>query len=231
MTDDLLVIIPTRGRPQAVPELVAAWDETGATADLLFAVDTDDPELAAYKKHAATCKADPRVRFTFDQRRRLCGTLNAQALSAAKTYRFLAFLGDDHRPRSNGWDQQFRDALSAGGPRIVYGDDLLRSEALPTAVAMTSNIITTLGYMAPPGLVHLFLDNAWLDWGQGANCLTYLPNTVIEHMHPAAGKAVNDPGYLEANSHTRFTADRNAYEHYSATQLADDIKKLEALRE
>lgn len=229
--EDLLVIIPTRGRPQAVPELVTAWDDTGATAHLLFAVDTDDPELAAYKKHAAELKGDGRVRFTFDPRRRLCGTLNAQALSAAKTYRFLAFLGDDHRPRTIAWDQKFRDVLSTGGPRIVYGNDLLRSETLPTAVAMTSNIVTALGYMAPPDLVHLFLDNAWLDWGRGAECLTYLPGTVIEHMHPAAGKAANDAGYLEANSQTRFTADRDAYEQYTTTQLADDIKKLEALKE
>src|SRR5690606_31550877 len=96
---------------------------------------------------------------------------------------------------------------------------------------MTSNIVTALGYMAPPDLVHLFLDNAWLDWGRGAECLTYLPGTVIEHMHPAAGKAANDAGYLEANSQTRFTADRDAYEQYTATQLADDIKKLEALKE
>src|SRR5690606_34943530 len=95
----------------------------------------------------------------------------------------------------------------------------------------TSNIVTALGYMAPPDLVHLFLDNAWLDWGRGAECLTYLPGTVIEHMHPAAGKAANDAGYLEANSQTRFTADRDAYEQYTATQLADDIKKLEALKE
>ena len=53
MADDLLVIIPTRGRPQAIPEIIQAWDDTGATADVLFAVDTDDPELAAYKKLAA----------------------------------------------------------------------------------------------------------------------------------------------------------------------------------
>ena len=43
MVDDLLVIIPTRGRPQAVPAIVDAWNQTGATADLLFAVDTDAP--------------------------------------------------------------------------------------------------------------------------------------------------------------------------------------------
>ena len=44
MADDLLVIIPTRGRPQAIPEIIQVWDDTGATADVLFAVDTDDPD-------------------------------------------------------------------------------------------------------------------------------------------------------------------------------------------
>ena len=56
MADDLLVIIPTRGRPAAIPEIMQAWDDTGATADVLFAVDTDDPKLGAYKQHAAALK-------------------------------------------------------------------------------------------------------------------------------------------------------------------------------
>src|SRR5690242_6623232 len=149
MANDLLVIIPTRGRPQTIPEIMQAWDATSATADVLFAVDTDDPELAGYKAHAASYKADGRVRFVFGKRRRLVGTLNQQAVKAAKAYRFLGFMGDDHRPRSDGWDARIRICLS-GGPGIVYGNDLLQGELMPTAVAMTSDIVTTLGYMAPP---------------------------------------------------------------------------------
>jgi hypothetical protein len=52
MADDLLVIIPTRGRPGSIPEIVQAWDDTGATADVLFCVDKDDAELPAYKVQA-----------------------------------------------------------------------------------------------------------------------------------------------------------------------------------
>ena len=65
MADDLLVIIPTRGRPQAIPEIMQAWDDTGATADVLFCVDKDDPELAAYKVQAKAYAEDGRVRFVF----------------------------------------------------------------------------------------------------------------------------------------------------------------------
>ncbi|MGW7688837.1 hypothetical protein ACWGMA_08075 [Streptomyces asiaticus] len=231
MVDDLLVIIPTRGRPQAVPELAQAWNDTGATADLLFCVDTDDPELAAYKAHAADLKGDGRVRFVFGKRKRLCGTLNQQATKAAKQYRFLGFMGDDHRPRpaARPWDARIRECLS-GGPGIVYGNDLLMGERMPTAVAMTSDIVTTLGYMAPPQLVHLCLDLCWLDWGRGMGRITYLDDVVIEHLHPAAGKAELDRGYEEANSSEQVSADSAAYYEYrDGGGLAVDLEKLRKL--
>ncbi|NUP15374.1 MAG: hypothetical protein HOZ81_04580 [Streptomyces sp.] len=233
MADDLLVIIPTRGRPGAIPEIMQAWDETGATADVLFAVDTDDPEVAAYRKHAAAYKGDSRVRFTFGKRRRLVGTLNAQAVKAAKTYRFLAFMGDDHRPRpaAMAWDARIRECLS-GGPGIVYGNDLLQGEAMATAVAMTSDIVTTLGYFAPDCLVHLCADLVWVEWGRGMGRITYLDDMVIEHLHPANGKAPSDAGYEEVNSPEQVNADSTAYYEYrDVGGLAADLEKLRKLVE
>lgn len=233
MADDLLVIIPTRGRPQAVPELVQAWDDTGATADLLFAVDTDDPELAAYKKHAAALKGDGRIRFTFGKRRRLVGTLNQQAVKAARSYRFLAFMGDDHRPRPAAmpWDARIRECLS-GGPGIVYGNDLLQGEKMATAVAMTSDIVETLGWMVPDCLVHLCADLVWVEWGRGMGRITYLGDMVIEHLHPANGKAILDQGYEEANSPEQVSADSAAYYDYRDNGgLEADLAKLRKLAE
>lgn len=233
MADDLLAIIPTRGRPQAIPEIMQAWDDTGATADLLFCVDTDDPELAAYKKHAAALKGDSRVRFTFGKRRRLVGTLNAQAVKAAKTYRFLAFLGDDHRPRpaDRPWDARIRECLS-GGPGIVYGNDLLQGEAMATAVAMTSDIVQTLGVMVPDCLVHLCADLVWVEWGRGMGRITYLDDMVIEHLHPAASKAQMDQGYEEANSPEQVSSDAAAYYDYRDNGgLEADLVKLRKLVE
>ncbi|MBQ1118335.1 glycosyltransferase family 2 protein [Streptomyces sp. C3-3] len=233
MADDLLVIIPTRGRPQAVPALVQAWDDTGATADLLFAVDNDDPELARYKAEAAKLKGDSRFRFVYGKRLRLCGTLNQQAVKAAKRYRYLAFLGDDHRPRPAAmpWDARIRECLS-GGPGIVYGNDLLQGENMATAVAMTSDIVTTLGYMAPDVLTHLCLDLVWLDWGKGMGRITYLYDMVIEHLHPAVGKAELDAGYEEVNSDAMVSADSAAYYDYRDNGGLDtDLAKLRKLVE
>jgi hypothetical protein len=233
MADDLLVIIPTRGRPQAIPEIMQAWDDTGATADVLFCVDKDDPELAAYKQQAKALADDERVRFVYWARKRLCGTLNQAAVKNAGGYRFLAFLGDDHRPRPAAmpWDARIRECLS-GGPGIVYGNDLLQGEKMATAVAMTSDIVTTLDYMAPPQLVHLCLDLVWIDWGRGMQRITYLDDMVIEHLHPAAGKASLDAVYEDCNSPERSQADGAAYIDYRDNGgLAADLDKLRKLIE
>jgi hypothetical protein len=231
MPDDLLMIVPTRGRPDSIPAIMKAWDETDATADILFAVDTDDPELAAYKKQQTALKDDPRVRFTFGKRRRLVGTLNQQAVKNAPKYRFLAFMGDDHRPRSHGWDARFRECLS-GGPGIAYGNDLLQGEKMATAVAMTSDIVTTLGYMAPPTFVHLCVDLVWLDWGRGMGRITYLHDLILEHLHPAAGKAQSDAVYEECNSREQVGADGAAYYAYrDEGGLEADLVKLRKLVE
>lgn len=231
MPDDLLVIIPTRGRPQAIPEIMQAWDDTGATADVLFCVDKDDPELAGYKQQAKALADDSRVRFVFWARKRLVGTLNQAAVKNAPSYRFLAFLGDDHRPRPAAipWDERIRICLS-GGPGIVYGNDLLQGEKMATAVAMTSDIVETLSYMVPPALVHLCADLVWVDWGRGMGRITYLDDMVIEHLHPAAGKASVDAVYEDCNSSERASADAAAYYHYRDNGgLEADLAKLRKL--
>ena len=230
MADDLLMIVPTRGRPDSVPAILDCWRQTGATADLLFAVDDDDPMLAGYREHMETIN-DPRIHWVTGPRLRLCGTLNQVALQMAPRYRFLAFMGDDHRPRTVGWDERFRICLS-GGPGIVYGNDLLQGEIMATAVAMTSDIVTTLGYMAPPTLVHLCLDLVWMDWGRGMGRITYLGDVILEHMHPANGKAAMDAGYQECNSSEQSTADATAYFAYrDGGGLDVDLAKLHALIE
>lgn len=226
---DLLMIVPTRGRPESIPEILACWDTTGATAHVLFAVDNDDPARGDYWDWGDVFAGDPRVSFMFGERRRLCGTLNAVATNRAPLYRFLGFLGDDHRPRTPGWDRRFTECLS-GGTGIVYGNDLLVGEDMPTAVAMTSDIVKTLGYMAPPSLVHLCIDLVWLDWGRGLGRITYLPDVIIEHMHPANGKADMDAGYEDANNAERVAADARAYYAYrDEGGLQADLDKLRTL--
>lgn len=230
---DLVVVVPSRGRPKAALELAEAFQET-CTADThpSFVVDRDDPTIGEYWEIAERQLGS----VTVGDHSSMVDALNKKATGFAYLEGELApyalgFMGDDHRPRTKGWDRAYLDALRALGTGIVYGNDLLQGERLPTQCAMTSDIVRALGYMAPPNLTHLYVDNFWLDIGYQADCLRYLPNVVVEHCHPVAGKAQWDDGYVRVNSDEQYTADRVAYSDYLATSLQSDLIKVVALRE
>jgi len=233
---DLLMIVPSRGRPQNIAALLSAWAETTTgDTELWIALDDDDPTLSESLTVCSSMEwpAEPvhPPRWIVQPRLRLAGTLNALAVAAAETgqYKAIGFMGDDHRPRTKHWDAMFSAALDALGTGLVYGNDLIQGAALPTAVAMTADIIATLGYMVPPGLVHLYADTAWLELGKAIAKARYLPEVVLEHMHPIAGKAAEDAGYREANAPEQYESDRIAFENWMHDGFDADIAKLRAL--
>jgi hypothetical protein len=228
-TGELLVIVPTRGRPGSVLELDKALLETGTSkADVLYVIDPDDVRKDEYLDNVLGKGRDGQGRImVLNTRLGLTRTLNAVAARFADRYDSIGFMGDDHRPRTHGWDLMVIDELYSTdrGPRIVYGNDLLQRENLPTAVFMHTKIITTLGYMVPLTLKHLYADNFWKELGEGTGGLRYRDDIVIEHMHPAAGKAEWDAGYREVNSTAMDTADREAWLAYRQNMLALAVQR------
>jgi len=220
---DLLLIVPTRGRPENASRLAGAC--AAIDIDLVFGVDDDDPERDRYLSR----RWPSNTRLTMGQRLGMCGTLNAIAVANAHRYALLGFCGDDHLPHGDHWPDAIRAALS-DRPAFCYGDDLFQRRNLPTAVFLTSDIVQALGYMAPPTLRHMYLDNTWKAWGEAIGRLHYLPDVVIEHVHPHAGKGEADQTYSEV--WPLMEPDRVAFNHYcEGGELERDVEKLrEAMR-
>jgi hypothetical protein len=209
----LLLIVPSRKRPQSCDELLTAFEETAEDADILFGLDDDDK---------SEYSARVLEKSSINPRLRMGGTLNLLATQNAEKYEFLSFMGDDHRPRTQGWDRILSDAIGER-PGVAYGDDLLQGVNLPTAVTMSAEIVRRIGYMVPPVLVHMYMDNFWRDFGVKIGNLQYRADVVIEHMHYLAGKAVNDLQYQEVNASHVYEKDRIAYEDYEKTQMQTDV--------
>jgi hypothetical protein len=218
----IVVICPSRGRPSNIAELAGCFADPPPR--LVVCVDDDDPTLDEYRRvfHG------PEVCFDLSvgSRERMGPTLNREAVNYAANpkYSIIGFMGDDHRPRTPGWGQRIADAMTPMG--VVYGNDLLQGEMLPTAVFVDAEIVRRLGYMAPPGLLHLYLDNFWKLLGERLGTLTYLADVVIEHVHPVAGKAEWDDSYLANNSDETYGHDRAVFDAYVANQLEADLEKL-----
>lgn len=224
---ELVVIVPSRGRPEAIADLVIEFAKTcTAETRLVVAVDKTDPLRDEYSTvHDAVI---------FTNSHTMVEALNHavwKIVSAAPKVSHLpfaiGFVGDDHRPRTVGWDRAYLDALHDLGTGMVYGNDLLQGENIPTQIAMTTDIIQALGHMAWPLLRHLYVDNYWLELGKKLNCIRYLPDVVVEHVHPFAGKAAMDEGYQRVNAPEMNNHDWLEFQKWQANHLESDVKKVE----
>lgn len=220
------VIVPSRGRPENMARLAASFGGTNASADLYAVIDNDDPRWNDYTRD------DLYACLPSDNKTGGC----AYALNSATEllldysnfpfYDLYIFMGDDHLPRSADWDKAFQKALM-GKTGIAYGDDLLQGQNLPTAYAMTRDIVEELQGMTFPGCKHLYFDNFVKQLGIDLNCLIYLPNVIIEHLHPVAGKAEMDEGYVRVNQSQWYEEDLLTLQKYLRSQkYADLINKL-----
>lgn len=243
---ELTVIVPSRGRPEAATTLARAFGDTcTAATTLLFAVDDNDPRGREYEAATRVLPFGHTVAVNVIH----CPSTNmVQALNIASVNACVpeswapepanfpapfavGFMGDDHCPRTYGWDAKYLEALHDLGTGLVYGDDLLQRQNLPTQVAMTSDIVRALGYMAPAGLTHLYVDNFWRDLGNAAGCLRYLPDVIIEHRHPFVGKAAMDDGYERVNTPEMYGKDAQAYETFIGSgELHAAVEAVRTLR-
>lgn len=215
MTPPLAVLVPTRGRPGNAARLAQAFRDTDAlNAVVVFVADADDPELPAYRRLLDEGEIPRLMIHDKPGGQGLCYPLNYAARRYAELYEAVGFMGDDHLPRTRGWDDRVREALDSLEPRIVYGNDLLQGPNLPTAVFMQSRLVGAMGVMAPQVMRHLYLDNFWKELGERLGGLRYLDDVIIEHLHPVNGKADWDEGYRRVNASAADQADREAWEAY-----------------
>lgn len=227
----LTIIVPTRGRPQSALELVDAVLETRQieTTNVILAVDKTDPTMTEYKAIEKVHLPGSGARVEPVTGGWMVAALNEAATRVVATdprVTAVAFLGDDHRPRTPGWDAAYLSALNAMGAGIVYGDDLLQHEFVPTQCAMSADIIRRLGWMAHPGLKHMYVDTLWRDMADVAGKRAYLPDVVVEHLHYINGKSVEDEHYKRVNDRSVYEADERVFR---ALHSSGQIRRAGAL--
>jgi hypothetical protein len=196
-TKPALWIIPSRGRPANAGRLHRVMVERSRVSDWCFAIDRDDPTFADY-----LAAVPNEYLFVQEERVRMGPLVNRVWDVLGRDYATVGFMGDDHVPKTMWFDRKLVDAVWTrnGLWGVAWGDDLLMGDRFPTAGLLGGSMLRAAGYMVPPGLQHLCIDVAWSDLAEGIGCRYYLPEVIIEHRHPAAGKAKLDAGYAANNS-------------------------------
>ena len=209
---DLVVLIPTRGRPDNAVALEQAFVDTNTKAKRFYIVDFNDETRSQYSWKLPV----ESVIMIHNETGGMAYPLNYVARQFIGEFDNFAFMGDDHRPRTANWDEKFVEELYTGSD-IVYGNDLFQGSALPTAVAMSAEIVEALRGMVPDSQRHLYLDNFWLKLGKDLGKIKYMPDVIIEHCHAFNGKAPMDENYARVNAPEVYSADKVAFDNYIAS--------------
>lgn len=210
----ILVVVPSLRRADNAAKFVEHWRATtDGSSDLLFVLEDNDPTIADYPSGET---------YLIGEYRSLGNAFNA-AFAEYPDYAAYAPLNDDHWFRTQDWEAAATAALTGGG--VVYGNDGFQGERLATAPILDGDMVRALGYISPPGIPHLYIDDSWMHLGGAIGRLTYLPDLLIEHMHPEAGKAEWDETYRSANSSAAYERDRAAYNDWLSGPAAADIER------
>jgi hypothetical protein len=224
--------VPTRSRPHNAVEVARAVRDTfnPRVTTLIFVIDHDDPQGLVYHNElyrvapwAEVVTAPPR------SVRRLGPVLNWAVREFQGEFDFIGFGGDDHQPRTGLWDEKLCWSLG-GRPGVAYGDDLLQRQNLPTACVIPAEVVRVLGYMCPPPLVHLYLDDFWKTLGLSLGNLAYSGDVIIEHVHPAAGKARMDAVYAESGMNAGlYRDDKKRWDDWREHVWPGEVERLERM--
>ena len=225
MKKEILIVLPSRsngtGREKNIDRFVESWKYyTEGCSDLLISLDDDDEHYYPRKDG---------ILYTVNPNERFVPKVNRAAFSNASDYKYIANFSDDFIIK-NKWEGTFIEFFESNNKvGMAYGNDLLQSEKLPTAICMTSNIILSLGYMIPPQLLHMYADNFWLDLGNTTQTIKYFPDIIFEHIHPDARKAPRDAQYGYAAAVAG--QDQHEYAIYlRSEQFLNDINKINKLK-
>lgn len=192
MSQQIVLLVPSRGRPERASEMTTSAVVTATHVGGLsyrVIVDPDEPYLDEYRRLFPTTLVELMERLGFT------GSLNAYARACGffEPDWLIGAFGDDVLFRTPGWDETVRATLAT--PGLAYGDDLIHGQNHPTAVFMSAVIAEALDWVALPATRHQWADDGWKRLGEELGLLRFMPGVILEHMHPAVGKAEMDPTY------------------------------------
>ena len=177
---DLLVICPTRNRPEQLERMYRSFYKTiSARTSLILCVDLDDD---TEYDHLCTYSIEERTTIT----KRINNVFNQYP-----NFKYYSIANDDFEYMTVGWDYKM---MQKG---INCPKDPNRDYPFPVTMVIDGDIPRKLGWLQMPTLNHLCGDNVWDTIGKRANCFNYYDDVVVEHHHYLFNKAKVDDTYIK----------------------------------
>lgn len=217
------LLCPTRGRPDNMRRFADSARSTSSTpVEIVWYVDSDDiasqqvfvdlGDAACVEKHGSRPLSDMW---------NCCARVSSGDI--------LGMMGDDVVFRTPDWDQVVAEVFDRFSDRIafVYGRDGLQDSVLGTHGFVSREWVQATGRMTGGFFEHDYADTWLNDVAERVGRRVFVPDVLIEHMHPDAGKAPLDDTY----ECRRGIGQATLYEQLAPERARDAEKLRRAMEE
>ena len=187
-------LLPSRRRVANLTRFFAAYKATGGTTPGMVLVDVTDYQdnLAAYD--AMELPLGWSFYWTHGETQ---GEKIAEIWDQVVDCSWLGLIGDDCVPETPGWDKRLIDKLD-GANFVACDDGWQAPKRVGNCWAISGPLVRAVGYIFPPGLQHLFVDDVWETIGREAGCWRCLYGVMVRHQHVMKGEAPADDTHRAA---------------------------------
>ena len=213
-----LVIIGTRNRPHNAIRAFDQLKKVSVESDFLMIINEDQDHLYPHIENV--------MREVVPSEHGSIAKGNHILPKYCDSYFTITGIDDDCMVTTQGWDLLLAAPIKERGYGISYGNDTIQGENLPTKVMISTNILKSLGYFAPPVLKHLYADNFWKALGTELNALNYFPDVMLEHWHHLNGKAPHDEGYASVYAPGESESALFAFNSYMRESFFIDVERI-----
>ena len=210
-----MLILPTLGRPHNLERFIKTYRITNGSVPVYVVFNYDDAEKYEHIELPEHWKA-------------ICaptgstlGHIYKMMFKSFPNEPYYGLIADDVVPETSEWDVALKNRALNG--KIAWGFDGGRDETLPRHPFISGELVRKWGWIAPPELKHCYVDNAWRDLGKELNCLDYVPDVKMIHLHPDNKTAPDDDTYLKKPD---IRLDKVMYESWKRFELPLIVAKV-----
>lgn len=229
----MMWLLPSRRRPQNLQRFAKAAIDAQTSTPGLILVDVED--MADNGGHYTSIARDLPDNWDFaicpyESMGEKVEWARSTLQSVDKPWDFIGLLGDDNVPVTPRWDAHC--VATIRGYNFVSTDDGWQAPRRAAGATIWSKELVALtGYIFPPGLKHLYIDDIWETIGRLADNWHILMDVLVEHRHVNRGMAASDETHTIAYSEERWASDREVYMEWRRCHMmrvVDNIRMLKA---
>lgn len=181
-------LLPSLARPASLARFFAAFRATGGSTPGMVLIDAADHAARSADYDALEVPVGWHLRVTEGVTQ---GDKIREVWDEIVHCAWLGLIGDDNVPETPGWDRTLVQALD--GWNLVSCDDGWQApKRVANCWVMSGKLVRAAGYIFPPGLHHLFVDDVWETIGRETHCWTVRMDVTVRHRHVMTGAAAPD---------------------------------------